>query len=97
MTTPLTLAPHFPRSKGCEKQAETFFNCFSTATETALNSSRNPTGTDSDNIASGKVDSSGVLQGCKSELGSYDRCMVNAIKKFPEKYSRAGAAYRGRA
>ena len=35
MTT-LALAKHFPRSKGCEQQANTFFNCFSTATETFL-------------------------------------------------------------
>jgi hypothetical protein len=28
MSSDLRLAEHFPRSKGCEKQAQTFFECF---------------------------------------------------------------------
>jgi|TARA_B110000008_G_C16637407_1_gene431140 hypothetical protein len=86
MTT-LALAKHFPRSKGCEQQANTFFNCFSIATETFL----------SDTNKSSEQTKNTILEGCKSELTRYDRCMVKALKKYPENYSRAGTAYRGRA
>ena len=86
MTT-LALAKHFPRSKGCEQQANTFINCFSTATETFL----------SDTNKSSEQTKNTILEGCKSELTRYDRCMVKALKKYPENYSRAGTAYRGRA
>ena len=94
MTTTLKLASHFPRSKGCEKQAQTFFDCFSTASETVLNTRETATTTGSEYK---KVENNTVLRDCKATLNLYDSCMVKALQKYPEKYSRAGAAYRGRA
>jgi hypothetical protein len=90
-----SLPSYFPRSKGCDIQAQGFFDCFSKATEQYLNNtSEQATGTSNTGGVASKSD---TLEGCKSQFKLYDRCMQSALKKHPQKYSRAGAAYRGRA
>ena len=76
-TTELKLSDHFPRSKGCESYAETFFDCLSSAESSG-----------GDNV--------GILKQCEKSMKYYDNCMVKALKKYPPKFSRAGAAYRQR-
>ena len=76
-TAELRLADHFPRSKGCESYAQTFFDCLST-------------------VESSGEENHNVLKQCQKSMRYYDNCMVKALKKYPPKFSRAGAAYRQR-
>ena len=76
-TAELRLADHFPRSKGCESYAQTFFDCLSTA---GSSGEENPD----------------ILKQCQKSMKYYDNCMVKALKKYPPKFARAGAAYRQR-
>ena len=84
----LQLPGHFPRAKGCPDQASALFKCLHEHTTQTL-----------DHILDGgskgepEISKAGNLQ-CQKFLTTYNKCMVGALKKFPQRLDRVSEPYR---
>jgi|MDTB01.2.fsa_nt_gb hypothetical protein len=85
------LAGHFPKKKGCEKQASVFFGCLSEQDKLLRGE------------VAGKADQEGsalagvgrsALKACAGHMAKYDKCMERSLKKHPLRFERVAQAYR---
>ena len=85
-TGDLRLAGHFPKTKGCEKQAASFFDCLQTQDAKLRESAKD----DKELAEVGRV----ALRNCTTKMSVYDKCMLKSIKKDPLRFERVAQAYR---
>lgn len=84
----LRMPDHFPRAKGCPKEAAALFACLHEHT------AQTP-----DQIFDGGEKGEPVLSSaghaqCSSLLKGYNKCMKSALNKYPQRLERVNEAYR---
>ena len=84
----LCVPDHFPRAKGCPAEAAALFACLHEHTAQTPDEIF-------DGGAKGEPELSARGQAnCASLLRQYNKCMVSALKKYPQRLERVNEAYR---